>query len=175
MICKWVKSLFKKNKKDPVKEEPKEDVVKPRVTGYQVAQRFVGKNEKENSQWIIDEWKRFGRPDYNEKTEWCSLFILHCEDIAGNINPKEVPDNFEVARSWWNTQMTGYKKVKLEDVKYGDIIISQRGESWQGHVGYFGGYRGATQYYCLGGNKSDQVKMGYLNKDKIVGIIRYEA
>lgn len=170
MICSILRKIFgKKEEKKP--EAPKKEEKK---TGYQIAQKYIGRNELENSKWINLAWKKWGR-SYDYRTEWCSLFILECEDEAGNIIEEHVPDNFEVARSWWNTQMPGYVKVGIEDVKYGDIVITKRGESWQGHVGYFGGFRGATQFYCLGGNKQDQVKMGYLSRDKIVGIIRYVA
>ena len=170
-ICKFLRYFF--FGVDIVPEEPIEDPIETR-TSYEIAQDYIGITESEDGDLINEWWQYLGRPDYDYKIEWCSLFVSVCEIASGSLKYEDVPQPFEVARSWKNAKPDNYKFVDFGEMEIGDIIVTSRGDSsWQGHVGYYAGEEKEGYFLCLGGNKSNSVKIGNISKDRVVSVLRH--
>ena len=95
---------------------------------------------------------------------WCGCFMTWCAAHAGIVPPPHPA----VARSWLTIGQV------VTDPKVGDIVVIQRGETWQGHVGLFI-RRDGDKVLVLGGNQGDQVCIAGHKASAILGIRRLEV
>ncbi len=83
----------------------------------------------------------------DDETPWCSSFVNWCIEKSGLSGTRSA-----AARSWlkWGKQ--------LEEPQVGCIVVFKRGNSWQGHVGF---YHNETNNHILvlGGNQSNSVSI----------------
>lgn len=102
-------------------------------------------------------------------TEWCAAFInstLNAHGFEGSESVSEFP---LLARSF-----TDYG-IPVDKPEVGDIVILSRGESWQGHVGFFISEiqkNGVTYYALLSGNNNDAVDIDWFEESRVVDIRR---
>jgi hypothetical protein len=105
-------------------------------------------------------------------TKWCGLFCGH--DLAVNgirppYNPKVDTQSFLWARAW-----LGFgTPVQRGQEQLGDILVFDFGGG-DSHVTFYDGESGSN-YLCLGGNQSDQVKVSSFRKSQCIGIRRAPA
>jgi len=105
-------------------------------------------------------------------TAWCGLFCGH--DLAVNgvrppYNPKVDVQSFLFARAW-----LGFgTPVPRGQEQLGDILVFDFGGG-DSHVTFHNGESGSN-YQCLGGNQSDQVKVSNFPKVQCIGIRRAPA
>jgi hypothetical protein len=102
-------------------------------------------------------------------TSWCGLFCGH--DLAVNgirppYNPKVDVQSFLFARAWLGF---GTPVVRGQE-QLGDILVFDFGGG-DCHVTFYNG-DGGSNYLCLGGNQSDQVKISSYPKSQCIGIRR---
>lgn len=163
--------------------EPKEPINKPtkKQEGLAFLQLFDGLHEDERSEFLSSLWADFGRPDYNEKTNWCGLAIAWAEFETGHLLKEEIPKGFESSRAWLN-QFPRDKYKLLNDfdkMEIGDIVVRWRGQAphggrngWQGHIAYFNGYIDNQTYWAYGGNQDDSISNRKCYKNMILGVLR---
>lgn len=107
-------------------------------------------------------------------TPWCAAMVnavLVANGLAGSAvkNPKEAL----LAKSF----LKEGKRVLTPEP--GDIVVVQRGQGWQGHVGFYVGDFNAENIIVFGGNqynpktdRSDQVNKRVYPKYKVLGYRR---
>ena len=116
------------------------------------AQQFIGLEEKQNRQEIMD---LVGVDPV--RTEWCAAFVNSVLNESGIPGSESVSDFPLMARSFleWG------QPVVKEDIQPGDLVIFPRGnQGWQGHVGFYLQTQvkdGIEYYLILGGNQSNKV------------------
>src|SRR5262245_24311085 len=121
-------------------------------TMLEVMQARIGVAEfagRKHNEVIIGYFNDAGHPEVvDDETSWCSAACCSAAKAAGLPMP---PTNINLmARAWltWGT------KVKLDDVRPGDVAVWPRGSStWQGHVNIVETVDGDT-VTCIGGNQS---------------------
>ena len=105
-------------------------------------------------------------------TPWCGLFCGHDMAVSGirpPYNPKVDTQSFLWARAW-----LGFgTPVQRGQEQLGDILVFDFGGG-DSHVTFYDGESGSN-YLCLGGNQSNQVKVSYFPKSKCIGIRRSPA
>ena len=105
-------------------------------------------------------------------TSWCGLFCGH--DLAVNgirppYNPKVDTQSFPWARAWLNYGTP----VQRGQEQPGDILVFDFGGG-DSHVTFHNGDSGSN-YLCLGGNQSNQVRVSPYPKSQCIGIRRPPA
>lgn len=105
-------------------------------------------------------------------TEWCAAFV-NMILLENNIPTSEsVSDYPLLARSFldWG--------FEVKEPAKGDIVVFKRGESWQGHVGFYVStskdQNGKEYYNILGGNQDDSVNISQYPASRVLSIRRYE-
>ena len=102
-------------------------------------------------------------------TEWCAAFInstLHTHGFEGSESVSEFP---LLARSFVEYG------IPVTTPEVGDIVVLSRGDSWQGHVGFYVSEtqkNGVTYYALLSGNNDDAVNIDWFEKRRVVDIRR---
>lgn len=137
------------------------------TTPYALAKKELGVKEisgvKHNST-VVAYFRDAGHPQItDDETAWCAAFVGAMLARAGIK-----PTGSLAARSYlkWGTP------VGLTEVKPGDIVVFQRGDSsWQGHVGFYVKHD-ATTISVLGGNQANQVSIAKYPQAKLLGIRR---
>lgn len=137
------------------------------TTPYALAKKELGVKEisgvKHNST-VVAYFRDAGHPQItDDETAWCAAFVGAMLARAGIK-----PTGSLAARSYlkWGTP------VGLAEVKPGDIVVFQRGDSsWQGHVGFYVKHD-ATTISVLGGNQANQVSIAKYPQAKLLGIRR---
>lgn len=120
------------------------------------ARKFIGLKEIKGPQHepeILRLRADAGTGIRNDEDAWCSDFVGGCIKRAHCV-----PTKSPAARSWlhWGTSV---KEPQLENIPPGAILVFERGESWQGHVGFAVGYTADGYLKVLGGNQSDSVSI----------------
>jgi uncharacterized protein (TIGR02594 family) len=93
----------------------------------------------------------------DDETPWCSSFVNWCVEQAGLQGTKSA-----AARSWLQWGQA------LDQPRRGCIVVLQRGNSWQGHVGFYYADEGG-RILVLGGNQSNQVNISSYRKSAVLG------
>lgn len=97
----------------------------------------------------------------NDGIAWCGLFVGFV--MKSTVPGDSLPKNPLGARAWleYGTDVTP---------GYGAILVFWRGSKsgWQGHVGFYVGEDDAN-YYVLGGNQDDTVKVSKIAKGRLLG------
>ncbi len=116
------------------------------------------KNKAELSKWLKSDGKTLGDPS---ALPWCGDFA---ETVIRNSLPKEpFPGDLGVNPYWARNWLQFGKAV---EPCYGAIAVFARNNA--GHVGFLVG-EDATDWYVLGGNQSDSVKISRLSKSRLLG------
>lgn len=107
----------------------------------------------------------------SEKTPWCSAFMCHVAFLAGVKHPGSLR-----ARNWLNLRYqdgwTVDKRCPPESLRYGDVLVLQRGHSIsQAHVALFLGRRDKW-LHCLGGNQNNKVCVKRYAESRLIGVCR---
>lgn len=112
-----------------------------------------------NNPRIIEYHKSTNLGALADEVPWCSSFANWCMEKAGIKGTGKAN-----ARSWleWGN------KITLP--AFGCVVILARGnDPVQGHVGFFVGFKNATEILLLAGNQSDQVCVQNFQLSKILG------
>jgi uncharacterized protein (TIGR02594 family) len=126
---------------------------------YKIALKELGVKEfrgAENPRIIEYHQETTLKADEDE-ISWCSAFVNWVMKQAGHQGTRSA-----LARSWlkWGREVKAPYK--------GCIVVFERGESWQGHVGFFV-HEENGMIGCLGGNQSDAVSIAYYPKSRVLG------
>lgn len=101
--------------------------------------------------------------------EWCAAFvnaILHKAGLAGSEIVSDYPLLARSFLKWGHT---------VDSPRYGDIMVFERGESWQGHVGFYVGttiVNGVEFYEILGGNQKNEINISLYPAHRLIEIKR---
>lgn len=143
----------------------KEDVPKNKLlpVWYTIAREEMEKGVKEiagddDNQRIVEYHSATSLKASDDETAWCSAFVNWCM-MKANIERTDKPN----ARSWldWG--------IELDRPVEGCVVIFKRGsQAWQGHVGFFVGFKG-DQVLCLGGNQGNEVNISSYSKTRVLG------
>jgi uncharacterized protein (TIGR02594 family) len=115
---------------------------------YHVALGELGVHETkgpESTKRIIEYHSMTSLKAKDDLIPWCSAFVCWCLESVG-IESTRAPN----ARSYLT-----YGRPVAEPYE-GCIVVLKRGESWQGHVGFFV-KKSLGFIWVLGGNQSDEV------------------
>lgn len=123
----------------------------------------VGLTEKNN----YKELKAFMGVD-PRYIEWCAAYVNAILEMHGY----PTTDSY-MARSF----LKYGEKAIIPEV--GDIVVLSRGESWQGHVGFFVEKKiidGSVYYVLLGGNQSDAITFEAFKASRVLSVrkLRFE-
>lgn len=105
------------------------------------------------------------------RTEWCAAFVnmvLLDNELPTSASVSKYPLTARSFLQW------GYK---VEEPRKGDVVVFTRGESWQGHVGFYVSsvdVNGVEYYHILGGNQSNSVNIESYAASRVVGIRRID-
>lgn len=93
-----------------------------------------------------------------DSVPWCSSFVNFCIEQGGLAGTDS-----KRARSWvtWGEE--------IDSPRSGAIVVFSRGNSSQGHVGFFAGMN-AGRLLILGGNQSNAVNISEFSPTKILAI-----
>lgn len=103
------------------------------------------------------------------QTEWCAAFVnavLHKEGKEGSESVSKYPLTARSFLKWGE---------EVKEPKTGDIVVFPRGDSWQGHVGFYVRtviLSGVETYVILGGNQDNSVSLEYYPASKALSIRR---
>lgn len=124
----------------------------------------------ENNPNIMRFYIEAGMPQDSEEVPWCSAamnaFFYECgltQFMTHNL----------MAKSWLSAP--NMEKIKLKDIRYGDIVIFNRGgpSSGLGHVTNFVRWADdGSSIICRGGNQHDSINESRFGTDNIAGIRR---
>lgn len=139
---------------------PKTSVPSPKGSIYSEAARYVGFNERRNTQSLT---KLTGVNP--RRTPWCAAFVNAMLNKNGYRGT-----NSHAASSFINYG------VRVSTPSQGDIVVIRSRSSGSGkHVGIFYGYktiRGVKHIGLLGGNQSNMVKVTYYPARSVIAIRR---
>jgi uncharacterized protein (TIGR02594 family) len=102
-------------------------------------------------------------------TEWCAAFVnrvLLDENLPASSTVSENP---MLARSFLEYGS------EVKEPRKGDIVVFERGEPWQGHVGFYVSstiVNGKTFYNIIGGNQNDKVNIEPYPVSRVLSIRR---
>lgn len=137
------------------------------LTPFDIARRFIGVKEipgAPSHPFIAYCHSTCPGESNSDEIPWCSSFVNGVAEICGLPRSRS-----RLARSW----LTVGQEVKtIAEARIGsDIVVIERGEPWQGHVGFFAGYwetQGLVS--LLAGNQGDAVSIANFPVSRIVGI-----
>lgn len=147
-----------------------------RITPYQLAETYVGVEERDGSRDNphINAWLEEAGLGENVHDEipWCASFVNH---IALRLKLKRPPKPAR-ARSWLGV---GHIVSRADAVPGFDIVILKRGLDSPGadvldapgHVGFFAGLRPGL-VLVLGGNQNDEVNTSAFPQERVLGVRR---
>lgn len=128
------------------------------------AEQYIGYNEKSHREEI----KELVGVD-PVIIEWCAAFVnamLRKNGLGGSELVSEYPLMARSFLDWGHT---------VETPQRGDIMIFKRGESWQGHVGFYIDtvvVNGKTYYEILGGNQKNGINISRYSASRLISIKR---
>ena len=145
------------------------------VTGYGIAQRFVGLKEVNglaSNPQILAMLRLDGSWPRTDEVPWCSAFVNYVAWLLRLPRSKSLG-----ARSW----LAVGRPIASRDAEAAfDVVVLQRGGANQpgpdviaapGHVGFFAGME-ADRVLVLGGNQGDAVSLESFPASRILGIRR---
>ena len=104
----------------------------------------------------------------DDETPWCASFVGAVLAQAGLPHTGRLN-----ARSYleWG------EPVPLAEAERGDVVVFWRGspDSWQGHVGFFGGRNPSGDIMVLGGNQGNAVSVAAYPQSRLLGVRRLRA
>lgn len=142
----------------------KKDLIEDIIKNY----ILIKENKNGISPLILGWIKRFF-PNTKDESDvsWCSIGLINAFKEFLNIDVtlyKVTP----AAKSWVNY---GKKLLDNSKAEYGDLIIFNRGTSWQGHIAIFLRYNKVNgNPIVLGFNQSDALTIEEMDKSKIFQI-----
>jgi uncharacterized protein (TIGR02594 family) len=92
-----------------------------------------------------------------DEVAWCAAFVSWCLEKAGYQSTRSAS-----ARSYLSYGNPVDKPFE------GCIVVFERGEPWQGHVGFFVKEEG-SYVHCLGGNQGNAVSIAKYPKSRVLG------
>lgn len=143
---------------------------KKQMDAYRLAQVANGTKEikgPEDNPKIVA-WFRDVKHGYiaDDETAWCAAFLGAMLERAGLQSTRMLN-----ARSYldWG------EAVPTKEAQPGDIVVFWRGSpsGWQGHVGFFVGWR-ENGINVLGGNQADAVRYSIYPSNRLLGIRRFK-
>lgn len=97
---------------------------------------------------------------------WCGLFAAYCLRKGGMLTPP--PEKLLLVANWpAELKRLGYKKIKPEQARFGDVVISSR--SGGNHIAFMHYRKGAT-LHLYGGNQSDSVNTAGFSPSRITSV-----
>lgn len=165
VVFEWfinkIKSWFKPYKADETYVLPDHTSRSHEIAPWMaIARNELGQVEiagPENNERIVEYGKYVDMEVVSDSLSWCATFVNYVLEKSGYKGTRS-----PVARSFSNWGR------KIEGPVYGCIVVLSRGSvSWQGHVGFFVGFKG-QDLLILGGNQDDSVSIKKYKRNKVL-------
>lgn len=127
-----------------------------------IAERFLGLDERNHTKILNDYFKKHSKWPYNVRTTpWCAAFVNSVVHEAGH----PITGSF-MARSFlkWGTPVSKPQR--------GDVVVFVRGKAPSGHVAFYDSNYNDQYIRVLGGNQADKVCYKLYHKNNILGYRR---